>query len=200
VVNPRVEAEINRQFNPCSDDRARPPDDHCGMTTTDYLINAAFVLVVLRQARERRLDVRGFVVPLAVVFIVARQYVHSIPTAGNDLVLAGLLASVGLALGLLSGFATHVRADGGGRALARVGWIAGGLLVAGICARMVFAFAIGHGAEPAIRSFSIAHQIGAAAWPLALVSMALCEVTARLVTVQLRGRRVQAGQAAPAGA
>ena len=38
---------------------------------------------------------------------------------------------------------------------------------------MMFAFAVIHGLEPAIRSFSIAHQIGAAAWPVALVSMGL---------------------------
>jgi hypothetical protein len=55
---------------------------------------------------------------------------------------------------------------------------------------MVFALAVTHGAEPAVRAFSIAHQIGAAAWPVALVSMALCEVTARLGVVVLRGRRV----------
>jgi hypothetical protein len=41
----------------------------------------------------------------------------------------------------------------------------------------------------------MAHQIGAAAWPVALVSMGLCEVTARLATVQLRGRRLLAAQA-----
>ena len=162
------------------------------MTTTDYLINAAFVLVVLRQARERRLDVRGLLVPLAVVLFVAHLYVHSIPSSGNDLLLVGLLAAVGLTLGLVSGFATHVRLGGDGVPLTRVGLLAGGLLVAGICARMVFALAVTHGAEPAIRSFSIVHQIGAAAWPLALVSMALCEVTARLLVVQLRGRRVRA--------
>ena len=100
------------------------------------------------------------------------MYLHSIPTAGNDLVLVALLAAVGLALGVFRGFATHVRAGADGVALARVGWIAGVLLVAGIGSRMAFAFAIGHGAEPAVRSFSIAHQIGAAAWPVALVSMA----------------------------
>jgi hypothetical protein len=72
------------------------------------------------------------------------------------------------------------------------------LLIAGICARTVFVFAVHHGAEPAIRSFSIAHHIGAAAWPVALVSMALCEVTARLVIVQLRGRRLAATHSAPA--
>jgi hypothetical protein len=160
------------------------------MTTTDYLINGLFVLVVLRQARERQLDLRSLVAPLALVCFVARLYVHSIPSSGNDLVLVGLLASIGLGLGVVSGFATRVCAGGDGVALARVGWLAGVLLVAGIGARMVFVFAIHHGAEPSIRAFSIAHQIGAAAWPLALVAMALCEVTARLVTVQLRGRSV----------
>jgi hypothetical protein len=165
------------------------------MTTTDYLINAGFVFIVLRQARERQLDVRGLVVPVVAMFFVALQYVHSIPSAGNDLVLVGVLAFAGLALGVSCGFATHVRANSDGIALARVGWLAGGLLIAGIGARMVFAFAVSHGAEPAIRGFSVAHQIGAAAWPVALVSMALCEVTARLVTVQLRGRRVRVTRA-----
>ena len=162
------------------------------MTTTDYLINAVFVVVVLLQVRERELSVRSFVVPLAIVAYVAHMYVHSIPTAGNDLVLVALLASVGLALGVIGGFATHLRLGDDGVALARVGWIAGGLLIAGICARMVFVFAVNNGAEPAIRSFSIAHQIGAAAWPIALVSMALFEVTARLVTVAVRARRMTA--------
>ena len=164
------------------------------MTTTDYLINAMFVLVVLRQARERRLTVRGLVAPMLLVLFVAQLYVHSIPSAGNDPVLVGLLATLGLTLGIVSGLTTHVRRGDDGAALARVGWLAGGLLVAGISARMVFVFAIHHGAEPAIRAFSMAHQIGAGAWPLGLVSMALCEVTARLVIVQLRGRRAQTGQ------
>jgi hypothetical protein len=54
------------------------------MTTSDYLINAVFLLVVLRQARERQLDRRSVVVPLALVFFVAERYVHSLPTAGNE--------------------------------------------------------------------------------------------------------------------
>jgi hypothetical protein len=160
------------------------------MTTSDYLINAVFVFVVLRQARERRLDLRSILVPLAIVFFVARIYVHSIPTTGNDLLLVAALASVGVMLGVLGGLATHVRRGSDGVALARVGWIAGGLLIAGICARMVFVFAVSNGAAPAIRSFSIAHHIGAAAWPMALVSMALFEVTVRILTVAIRARRL----------
>ncbi len=164
------------------------------MNISDYLINAVFVLVVLRQARERQLDLRSLVVPLLVVAFVAHIYIHSIPTAGNDLVLVAVLAGVGLVLGVLGGSATHIRIGDDGLPMVRVGWIAGALLIAGICARTVFVFAVHNGAEPAIANFSIAHHIGAAAWPVALVSMALLEVTVRLVTVQIRARRMTMGQ------
>jgi hypothetical protein len=165
------------------------------MSTSDYLINAAFVLLVIRQSRERQLDRRALVLPLVLVFFVGQQYLHTIPVGGNDLVLIGLLTCAGLSLGLLSGFATHVRAGANGFALARVGWIAGFLLVTGIGSRMVFAFLVTHGAEPAVRSFSINNHIDAAAWPVALVSMAICEVTVRVVTVHLRGRHMQSATA-----
>ncbi len=162
------------------------------MTTTEYLLNAAFVLLILRQAKERELDRRSVTIPFVLMFFVGFQYLHTLPTVGNDLVLIVGLALVGLTLGVLGGFATKVRAGDKGVAVARVGWIAGGLLVLGIGARMAFAFAIGHGFEPAVRGFSIAHQIGAAAWPVALVLMALIEVGARIAVVQVRGRRLVA--------
>lgn len=166
------------------------------MTTTDYIINAVFVLIVLRQAKERELDRRSIIIPLAIVAYVASLYIHSIPTGGNDLVLIAALGIVGLTLGLAGGFATHVRAGANGYALARVGWIAGGLLIAGIGSRMVFAFAISHGARHAVASFSIANHISAAAWPVALVLMALLEVTTRIAIVQIRGRAIQTAQVA----
>jgi hypothetical protein len=161
------------------------------MTITDYLINAVFVFFVLRQVRERRVDLRSLLVPLIIVFFVARNYVHSIPTAGNDLVLVAALVSVGLILGVAGGFATRVRRAADGDVLARVGWVAGALLIAGISARMIFVFAVNNGAGTAIRSFSIVHHIGAAAWPLALVAMALVEVAARQGTVHLRAYRLR---------
>jgi hypothetical protein len=162
------------------------------MTTTEYLLNAAFVLLVLLQSRERELDRRSVIVPLVLMLFVGHQYLQTLPTAGNDLVLIVALSLAGLTLGLLGGVTTQVRAGRHGVALARVGWIAGGLLVLGIGARMAFAFATSHGFEPAVRSFSIAHQIGAAAWPVALVLMALIEVGSRLAVVQVRGRRLVA--------
>ena len=37
------------------------------MTTSEYLLNAAFVLLVLRQAKERELDRRSVIVPLLLI-------------------------------------------------------------------------------------------------------------------------------------
>ena len=54
-----------------------------------------------------KLDRRSLVLPLVAVYFVTQRYVHSIPTAGNDLVLLAVLASVGLTLGILCGFATN---------------------------------------------------------------------------------------------
>ena len=39
------------------------------MTTSEYLLNAAFVLLVLRQAKERELDRRSVIVPLLLMFL-----------------------------------------------------------------------------------------------------------------------------------
>jgi len=161
------------------------------MSTTDYLINAAFLLLVARSARERELDRRSIVISLGILIYVAHIYLHSIPTAGNDLVLIGALASVGLALGTAAGFATHVRPGENGIPVARVGWLAGGLLVAGIGSRMVFEFAVSNGLRPDVASFSVTNHITAAAWPTALVLMAILEVTTRIAIVQIRGRQAQ---------
>jgi hypothetical protein len=136
------------------------------------------------------LDRRSVIVPLMLMLFVGSQYLHTVPTAGNDLLLIAMLAAIGLTFGVVGGFATHLRAGKDGVALARVGWIAGGLLVLGIGARMVFAFAVAHGFEPAVRSFSIAHHVGAPAWPVALVLMALVEVGSRIAVVQIRRSRI----------
>jgi hypothetical protein len=181
---------FNLRFNLCADDAAGLRTDDGGMTTSDYLINAVFVLVVLRQARARRVDLRSVIGPLLAIVYVAHMYVHSVPTAGNDLVLVAVLGALGLSLGVASGLATQVRSGGEGVALARVGWLAGILLMVGICGRMAFVFAVNHGAEPAVQGFSVAQHIGAAAWPVALILMAVCEVATRLAIVQVRGRRV----------
>src|SRR3954470_14790288 len=112
------------------------------MTLTDYLINAIFLLVVLRQARERRLDSRSIIAPMALVVLVATHYVHTIPTGGSDLILVVVLPLLGLGLVVMCAYATHVRADADGCRFARVGPVAAALLLIGISARLIFVFAL----------------------------------------------------------
>jgi hypothetical protein len=164
------------------------------MNATGYIINGILVLLVLRQIRGSRLDLANLVLPVVLVGGAAAYYLRSVPTAGNDVALDLALAGTGAALGFLCALATHVWRGSDGVAMAKAGGIAAVLWVAGIGARMAFAFSSDHGAGPAITRFSIAHSITSGqAWVAALVMMALAEVLTRLITLRLRARRLPAG-------
>ena len=170
-----------------------------------YLINALLILLVVRQIREHQLDLRALAVPVLAVAAAAVMFLHAVPAGGSDITLDLLCASAGAAMGAIGGLATRLRPGPDGRPLGRAGVLAASMWIVGVGARMVFYFAATHGAGPAIAAFSIAHHItGSAAWTAALVMMALADVTARLVTAYLRGRRLTAtpviATAAPAGA
>jgi hypothetical protein len=51
-------------------------------------------------------------------------------------------------MGGLAGLATHLRRSGDGQVLGRAGWLAAGLWITGVGARMVFVFAAGSGPAP----------------------------------------------------
>jgi hypothetical protein len=161
------------------------------MSTTDYLINAALILVVLLQIRERRLGLRTILLPVVIVAFAAQNYLHSIPTSGNDVLLIAVLIALGATLGAFAGLFMQMRRSDDGGTLARAGWLAAGLWIVGIGARLAFVLASEHGAGHAIAQFSIDHQItGAAAWTAALVLMAFAEVFARLAVIQIRSLRL----------
>jgi hypothetical protein len=163
------------------------------MSATDYLINSILVLLVVRQIWGTRLTPQALLLPVAVVAGAIVYYRPSVPTAGNDVALDVTLGAAGLALGALCALATHLRRGSDGRPVAKAGAVAAALWVAGIGARMAFAFAATHGAGPALLRFSAAHQItGTDAWVAALFAMALAEVTARLAVLWLRGSRLPA--------
>jgi hypothetical protein len=169
------------------------------MNATDYLINAVLVLLVLRQVRETRLTWQILLLPVLIVIGAACYYLRSVPTAGNDVVLDLTLAAVGATLGGLCGLATRLRRGADGVPLSRAGWVAAILWVAGIGARMGFAYATSHGAGPAIGRFSVTHSITSAdAWAAALILMALAAVITRLAVLWIRSRRLPAATAAPA--
>ena len=165
-------------------------------TTTMYVINAILVLMVIRQIREHPLDLRSLAAPVLAVGAAAVLFLHSVPGGGNDILLEGACVAAGATMGALAGLATHLRRDGTGRALARAGWLAAGLWITAVGARMAFAIADSNGARPAIARFSVAHQItGEAAWVAALIMMALADVLTRLIVIYVRGRRLTAAGA-----
>jgi hypothetical protein len=102
-------------------------------------------------------------------------------------------------MGVIGGLATRLRLGAGGRPLGRAGWLAAGMWVGGVGARLVFAVAADNGAGPAIARFSVAHHItSSSAWVAALVMMALADVLTRLAVIYLRGRRLAAAPAVTA--
>ncbi|WP_327064534.1 hypothetical protein OG500_01625 [Kitasatospora sp. NBC_01250] len=159
------------------------------MTTTEWITDLALILVVFRQLREGRLDLRSFLIPLGIVTFVAYSYLDSIPTAGNDLVLIGVLMGVGAVLGIAGGIYTRIR-TAGGHILIKAGAVSAILWVVGMGARMGFQMWVEHaGGAADVARFSLTHHITSdQAWVAAFVLMALTEVVTRLATIFIRSR------------
>ena len=157
------------------------------MTTTDWIIDIALVLIVFRQLREEPISKATFIVPLAMITFAAKNYLHGIPTAGNDLVLIALFAGVGVVFGLFGGLLTRVRAQEG-RVYIKATAGAAALWVISMGFRLGFAVWSSHSSGAAhLTSFSVAHDITSGqAWVTALILMAFGEVTVRLGTIAIR--------------
>jgi len=154
-------------------------------------------LLVVRQIREHRMDLRGLAGPVLAVGAAAVFFLRSVPAGGSDLLLELACVTAGAVMGCLSGLFTHLRRDRDGMVVGHAGWVPAGLWVAGVGARMAFVFAATHGLGPAIGRFSAAHHITSAqAWAAALVMMALADVLARLAVLFARSRRLAAAPAA----
>ena len=161
------------------------------MTTTDYLIDSLLVLLVLLQIKERTLTTKTLVRPLVIVGIAVANYLHGIPTAGNDLVLVTVLALLGSAIGLASAQTVLMRVGTDGQILARAGWTSALLWVVGMGSRFAFIYWSTHTGGASIAQFSVQHGITASAWTPALLAMALCEVVSRSALMAVRRQRIQ---------
>jgi len=167
------------------------------MTTTDYLIDSALVLLVLFQIKERRLTTRALVRPVVILAVAVGTYLHGIPTAGNDLVLIGAVALIGLLIGVASGQAVLMRRGDDGEVLARSGWASAFFWILGMGSRFAFAVWISHGGAATVGQFSAEHAITSAeVWTVALLAMATFEVTGRTLIMAARRRQLQ-GVAVP---
>ena len=162
------------------------------MTTTEYLMNIGLVALVVLQIRGHKVTRARLLLPVVATAYVASTFLHSLPTAGNDLVLVTVLASIGAALGVTAGLATTVRRQGTG-AFAKAGTAAALLWVIGIGARMGFVLWVTHGGQATIAQFSATHHItSAAAWGAGFVLMAILEVFIRTAVLYLKTLRTGA--------
>jgi hypothetical protein len=159
------------------------------MTTTDYLIDSALILLVLLQIKERPITIRQLLRPMIILGVAVASYLHGVPTEGNDLVLAGALILLGGTIGVASGKTVIVRRAATGEALVRSGWLSGFLWVLGMGSRMAFLVWISHGGSTTIAHFSAQHSITSSeAWTVALLGMAAAEVLGRTGVLALRAR------------
>jgi hypothetical protein len=190
-----VEGDLHLKINPDADVRTRRGDHDAPMTTTDYLIDSVLVLLVLFQIKDRTLTTMALVRPLVIVGIAVANYLHGIPTAGNDLVLVAILALVGGAIGLASARTAFMRVGGDGAVLARAGWASGSFWVLGMGSRFAFIYWITHSGSSSIAHFSAQHAITASAWTVALLAMALCEVISRSGLMAVRRQNLEGHRA-----
>jgi hypothetical protein len=166
------------------------------MTTTDYLLNALMVLVVLYLMRWNPVNLRNLLRPVALAAVLGFVFLKSVPTAGNDVVLDVIGILVGGALGVACGGLTFLRREADGSAMAKVGLAAAAVWIVGMGGRMVFAYSSDHFGRHAITQFSINNQItGSDAWTAAFVMMALATVLLRLVAIRVRAHRLTGGGA-----
>ncbi|WP_035803881.1 DUF1453 family protein [Kitasatospora mediocidica] len=159
------------------------------MTTTDWFIDIALLLIVLRQMREERLTTRTILLPLGMITWAAGNYLTNIPTAGNDVLLAVIFAATGVVFGLAGGLLTRVR-HAGGHVLIKASRGAAALWIISMGFRLGFAVWSTHASGAAhLTSFSAAHNITSGqAWAVALLLMAVGEVVVRLGTIIIRGQ------------
>jgi len=153
-------------------------------------------LVVL-QVRGHKITRARLIFPVVITVWVASQFLHGMPSAGNDTFLEFGLGSIGAALGASAGLATNVRREGAG-AFARAGLVAAVLWVIGIGARLGFSIWVTHGGQTSVASFSATHQItSSSAWTAGFVMMAMLEVVVR--TGVLYAKTVRSGAVIPRG-
>jgi hypothetical protein len=168
------------------------------MSLSDYAIDIALVAVVLLQIRGRRLTTRSLLLPVILVSWAAVNYLHGIPTAGNDLLLVVATASIGATLGILCALFTTLRPGPDGIPYAKAGLVAAALWVVGSGTRLAFQVYASHGGASAIGRFSAAHNITSGeSWVAALVLMAMGEALARTGVLALRARAVSAAGPSP---
>jgi len=133
-----------------------------GMTTTDYLISAALVLLVIPQVRGTRQTLHNALLPVAAVAAAAAYYLKSFPTQGHDVRLYVIGVVAGGALGVACGATTRLSRAADGVAFAKAGALAAALWIVGMASRTGFEYWATHSGthHRAVQPRQPDHQLG----------------------------------------
>lgn len=162
------------------------------MNTFDYILDSALVLIVILQLRERQMTRRQLVRPVVILAIAVANYLHGIPTQGNDLLLISAFALAGATIGILSGITVIMRRGENGATMFRSGPESAFFWVLGMGSRFAFIYWITHTGEGTIARWSANHSIsGGNTWTVALLGMAVFEVLSRTVIMAYRWHQLE---------
>lgn len=157
------------------------------MTSTDLVVAAALVLLVIPQLSGARLTTRNLVIPLALVILIGALSLRSIPRQGNDDELYEAAVVLGVLLGAGCAVNTRLIRLTDGTVLAKVGFLGAVFWIVGMAARVGFDYEEQHGGAAAIARIGREKMIsGTAAWSAALIFMALAQVVSRVILLRAR--------------
>jgi len=158
------------------------------LSVTDYAIDIALILIVLRQIRTRPLTARSAVIPFVILAIAGSHYLKGFPTKGDDLLMDVVLVVAGAAFGIVSGLTTKVWKDAAGHIVCQAGVTAAAVWILGMAIRMGFdIWANTKSGETSLYHFSMHHSITSAqAYATAFVLMAFAQVLIRVGIMQFR--------------
>ncbi|MFE4977935.1 hypothetical protein ACFRAR_38280 [Kitasatospora sp. NPDC056651] len=149
------------------------------MGWTDWAVSLGLIALVLRQIRGRKTTALGLVWPVGLVVWAGFEYFGDFPAETSDLLFAGALGTLGIALGVGCGLLTKVHREGED-VVVRATLPAAVLWIVGMAGRLAFGIVALHGGAEAIGELSEKLDMHSAeTWPTSLILMALCEVVSR---------------------
>lgn len=164
---------------------------------TNYLISLGILaLMLFTGLGTHEFTGKRLARPVVIVLAVAAFYLHSFPTAGNDVQLVLVFLAAGVVLGIVSGLFVRVRQEEStGKILTTAGFGFAAIWIAVTVGRMLFIYGADHWFTAGLVSFSRTHLItGADAWTAAFVTLSLAMVLARLAVLMIGAARVSRAQ------
>lgn len=152
-----------------------------------------FVVILATDLGRRRVTTTRMARSLIAVALIVALFVHSLPTAGNDVSLQLIGTGVGVIFGLVAGVLLPAERAASGEVYTRGGVAYAALWFVLSSARVVFAYGAEHWFPQGLVAFSIEHQLsGADVYANAFVFMSLAMVLARTAVLLTRRNRLLA--------